>query len=157
MNRLSVAFGGLALAIACTALPAHAGSTVLTLTRTSLTNVDDAAGRWQHEGGKVFKGTTQVGQYATTRRVTFGGTNEPLNTAMQTTTLFFARTGGSAPQNVTLQGAHDFSSGSFRGSVSAASNRYSWIQGGDAVSTSPAAGTQSLAIGWTGASQLTLP
>ena len=157
MNRLSIALGSLALATTFTALPAHAGSTVLTLTRVSLTNVDDAAGRWQHEGGKIFKGAVQVGQYAIARRVTFGGTNTPLNTAMQTTTLFFAASAGTAPQNVTLQGAHDFSSGTFRGSVSGASNRYSWIQGGDAVSSVPSAGTQTLVIGWNGASQLSLP
>jgi hypothetical protein len=157
MKSLPLALGSLALATAFTALPAHAGSTVLTLTRVSLTNVDDAAGRFQHEGGKIFKGAVQVGQYAITRRVTLGGTNAPLNTAMQTTTLFFAASSGSAPQNVTLQGAHDFSSGSFRGSVSAASNRYNWLQGGDAVSSVPSAGTQTLVMSWTGASQLTLP
>jgi hypothetical protein len=157
MKRLSLALGSLALAAAFTSLPAQAGGIALTLSRMSLTNVDDAAGRFQHEGGKIFKGAVQVGQYAITRRVTFGGTNAPLNTAMQTTTLFFAAASGSAPQNVTLQGAHDFSSGTFRGSVSGASNRYNWIQGGDAVSTSPSSGTQSLVIGWTGASQLTLP
>lgn len=157
MNRLSIALGSLALAAACFSLPAHAGSAVLTLTRVSLTNVDDAAGRWQHEGGKIFKGAVQIGQYAITRRVTLGGTNTPLNTAMQTTTLFFAAAAGTAPQNVTLQGAHDFTSGTFRGSVSGASNRYSWIQGGDAVSTVPSSGTQTLVLAWNGASQLALP
>ncbi len=51
---------------------AYAGSVSLTLNRVSLTNVDDAAGRWQHEGGTVFKGGIQIGNYALTRRVTFG-------------------------------------------------------------------------------------
>lgn len=136
---------------------ASAGSAVLTLTRTALTNVPDAAGLWQHQAGDIFKGGVKVGQYALHRRVTTGGTTAPLNTAMTTLTLFFATAAGSAPQNITLQGAHDFGPGNFRGSVSGASNRFSWIQGGDATYASLAGGSLSLAISWNGASQLTLP
>jgi hypothetical protein len=136
---------------------ANAGSVVLTLSRVSLNNVADAAGLWQHEGGNVLKGGVKIGQYALHRRVTNGGTGAPLNTAMTTITLFLATAAGSAPQNITLQGAHDFGPGNFRGSVSGASNRYTWIQGGDASYTSPAAGTLSLSILWNGASQLTVP
>ena len=65
-------------------------SMTLVLERQTLTNVDDAAGRWQHEGGTAKRGTTVVANYATTRRVTNGGTNSQ-NTAMLTTTLFFTR------------------------------------------------------------------
>lgn len=142
-----------------TALPAQAGSATVTLQRTSaLVNVDDAAGRWQHEGGNVLRGTSKIGQYALHRRVTTGGTTAPLNTAMTTITLFLPMVTGTAPNNITLQGAHDFTSGSFRGSVSAASNRYTWIQGADAFySSGTAAGSHVLTIGWTGASQLFLP
>jgi len=147
----------IASAIALWAPLANAGSVALTLTRTSLTNVVDAAGTWQHQGGNIMKGAVKVGQYALHRRVTTGGTNTPLNTAMTTITLFFATAAGSAPQNVTLQGAHDFGPGNFRGSVSGASNRFAWIQGGDATYTSGAAGVLNLAISWSGASQLTLP
>ena len=77
---------------------------------------------------------------------------------MTTMTLFFATASGTAPQNVTLQGAHDFGPGNFVGSVSAASNRYAWIQGGEA-SYQPVSGTTSmnLVIRWNGANQLTLP
>jgi len=146
-----------ASAIALWAPLANAGSVVLTLTRTALTNVPDAAGLWQHQSGNIMKGAVKVGQYALHRRVTTGGTNAPLNTAMTTITLFFAAAGGSAPQNVTLQGAHDFTAGNFRGSVSGASNRFTWVQGGDATYTSAAAGALRLVIGWNGASQLTLP
>ncbi|WP_341892995.1 hypothetical protein [Variovorax sp. YR752] len=146
-----------AAAMAAYAPVANAGSTALVLNRTTLTNVNDAAGLWQHEGGNVFKGGVKVGQYALQRRVTTGGTTAPLNTAATTITLFFATAAGSAPQNVVLQGAHDFGPGNFRGAVSAASNRFNWIQGGDATYTSPAAGTISLVISWAGASQLTLP
>ena len=137
---------------------ANAGSIALTLTRTSLTNVPDAAGVWQLQGGDIMKGAVKVGQYALSRRTVTGGTTAPLNTAATTLTLFFATAAGSAPQNVTIQGAHDFGPGNFRGSVSGASNRYTWIQGGD-VTYAPgaAAGSLSLVIGWNGASNLTLP
>ncbi len=137
---------------------AHAGNVTLTLTRSTLTNVNDAAGLWQHQGGDILKNGAKVGQYALHRRVTAGGTGAPLNTAMTTITLFFATASGTAPQNVTLQGAHDFGPGNFVGSVSAASNRYTWLQGGDA-SYAPVSGTTdtSLTIRWNGANQLTLP
>lgn len=137
---------------------ANAGSVSLTLTRTTLTNVPDAAGLWQHQGGNIMRGAVKVGQYALTRRVTNGGTTSPLNTAATTITLFFATASGSAPQNVTIQGAHDFTAGNFRGSVSGGSNRYTWIQGGDVTYSRIAGSTSSnLFISWNGASQLTLP
>ena len=137
-------------------LPASAGTVALTLVRSDLRNVDDAAGRWQHEGGTLRRGNAVVGQYAIYRRVTTAGTSAQ-NTAMQTVTLFFANT-GAPPQNVTLQGAHTFSSCGFAGSVSSASNRFSWIKGADAViAASGAAGTSTLTIRWTAADQLTLP
>jgi hypothetical protein len=148
----------LVAAAICVAAPlAHAGSVGLTLTRTTLTNVPDAAGLWQHEGGNVFKGGVKIGQYALHRRVTSGGTTAPLNTAMTTITLFLATAAGTAPQNITLEGAHDFSVGNFRGSVSAASNRFTWIQGGDATYASLGGGGLSLVISWNGSAQLTLP
>ena len=99
----------------------------LVLERNSLTNVDDAAGRWQHEGGTARRGTTVVAHYATVRRVTTGGTDAQ-NTAMLTTTLFFV--GKAPPENITLQGAHDFNSGNQIGSVSAASGAQSQFRTG---------------------------
>jgi hypothetical protein len=93
----------------------------LALQRDVLNNVDDVAGRWQHEGGKVFEKDKQVAWYASTKRVTFGATDEQ-NTAMLTVTLFFL--GKKPPENITLQGAHDFNSGGEIGSVSAASGAY---------------------------------
>ena len=98
----------------------------LTMSRETLRNVDDAAGRWQFEGGKVFEGDRHVAYYSSTRRVTMGGTSAQ-NTAMLTTTIFFL--GGSPPENVTLQGSHDFSSGGQVGSVSAASEAHSSLIG----------------------------
>jgi hypothetical protein len=99
----------------------------LVLNRSTLTNVDDAAGRWQHEGGIARRGSTDVAQYATVRRVTNGGTDAQ-NTAMLTTTLFFI--GKKPPENITLQGAHDFNSGNQIGSVSGASGAHSQFRTG---------------------------
>ncbi|HHT9124743.1 MAG TPA: hypothetical protein ACFYD6_02890 [Candidatus Brocadiia bacterium] len=93
-------------------------SVTYTLTEDAFTIVDDAAGLWGHLGGKVFQGATHIGYYALTRRVTLGGT-DPQNTAMLTMTIFFI--GENPPQNITLQGSHDYGSGNYIGSVSGAS------------------------------------
>lgn len=99
----------------------------LTLERLSLDNVDDPPGRWQHEGGQVqCSDGRHVANYAAYRRVTFSGTS-PQNTAMLTMTLFFIDE--FPPQNITLQGAHDFSSGGYIGSVSAASSLFAKVRG----------------------------
>ena len=137
--------------------PATAGFATLTLSRASLDNVNDAAGVTQHEGGKILNaGGTTVGTYITIRRATFSGTSA-YNTAAMTTTLFFAPVGAAAPANVTLQGAHIFSSGAFQGSVSAASPRYSYLRGADASATIPTSGSTKLTITWVGTPPVTLP
>jgi hypothetical protein len=93
----------------------------LELKRLTLENVDDKAGRWQFEGGQVLQKQKRVANYATVRRVVNKGTEEQ-NTAILTTTIFFL--GKQPPENMTLQGAHDFNSGDQIGSVSAASRQY---------------------------------
>jgi len=94
---------------------------VFQLNRLALTNVNDPAGLWQFEGGQVLENTVHVANYASYKRVVVKGTDQNgQNTAMVTTTLFFLGA-TNPPQNVTLQGAHDFSSGNETGSVSAAS------------------------------------
>lgn len=108
---------------------ANAASATITLVQDSLTNVDDAAGRWQHEGGRVLFDSEQIGYYAAHRRVTDAGTT-PMNTAMLTITLFIPGR-LNAPDNVTIQGSHDFISGEYIGSVSAASSIYSFLIGAD--------------------------
>ncbi len=91
------------------------------LQRVSLNNVADVAGLWQHEGGNVLQDGKQVGYYASYKRVTNGGTTAE-NTAMLTLTIFFNKLlGTTAPENITVQGSHDFNSGNEIGSVSAAS------------------------------------
>lgn len=93
----------------------------LTLQRTALNNVDDIAGRWQFEGGKVFEQKREVGYYASTKRVIFGATDAQ-NTAMLTVEIFFLP--NKPPANIVVQGAHDFNSGEEIGSVSAASSTF---------------------------------
>jgi hypothetical protein len=91
-----------------------------TLESDCLDNVDDAAGRFQIEGGRVYREKAHVGNYSSVKRVSCG--TEKQNTAQLWLTLFFFDE--MPPQNMTLHGAHDFHSGSQIGSVSAAST--SW-------------------------------
>jgi len=92
----------------------------LNLVRDCLNNVEDNAGRWQIEGGKVFEGKRHVANYSSVKRVSCG--TQEQNTAMLWITLFFLR--GTPPENITLHGAHDFNSGGEIGSVSAASSAF---------------------------------
>src|SRR5512134_430135 len=91
-----------------------------TLVRECLDNVEDNAGRWQIEGGKVMQRQKHVANYSSVKRISCG-THEQ-NTAMLWMTLFFLK--GSPPHNMTLHGAHDFHSGGQIGSVSAASSAF---------------------------------
>ena len=91
------------------------------LKRETLRNVDDAAGRWQFEGGEALLDGKIIGHYASDKRIVFRGT-EAQNTAMLRLTLFFLDR--EPPENITLEGSHDFNSGSELGSVSAASSSY---------------------------------
>jgi hypothetical protein len=102
---------------------ANAPTMSLTLNQLSLTNVDDAAGRWQFEGGEVFQENRHIANYASTKRVVIQGT-EAQNTAMLTMTLFFIGQPQQPTENITLQGNHDFGSGEEIGSVSAASSAF---------------------------------
>jgi hypothetical protein len=77
--------------------------------------------RWQIEGGKVLENDKHVANYSSVKRVSCGTTEQ--NTAQLWLTLFFL--GGKPPENITLLGAHDFTSGGEVGSVSAASSAFS--------------------------------
>ena len=90
------------------------------LVRDCLNNVEDGAGRWQVEGGKVFEKKRHVANYSSIKRVSCG--TQEQNTAMLWITLFFIKE--KPPQNMTLHGAHDFNSGGEIGSVSAASTAF---------------------------------
>jgi hypothetical protein len=93
------------------------------LRRECLNNVDDVAGRWQIEGGTAFERDKHVANYSSVKRVSCG-THEQ-NTAMLWLTLFFLKgSKGTAAENITLHGAHDFNSGGEIGSVSSASSAF---------------------------------
>ena len=103
------------------------------------------------------KGAAPIGQYLIIRRITIPATGIQ-NTAATSITLFLGTVNSqTAPHNITLQGAHHFNVGNFRGSVSAASNRFTFLQGADATYSAGAAGTSNLTISWNGSSQLTVP
>lgn len=122
---------------------ASADSITLNVESLSLDNVDDAAGRWQHSGGNVKVGETQIGNYALHRRVTISGTS-PLNTSMFTMTIFLSDT-GNPPENITIQGAHSFNNGGYTGSVSAASANLAGLIGADIDGSTT---TDTLTITW---------
>ena len=91
-----------------------------TLVRQCLNNVNDPAGIWQVDGGRVLEGQRHVANYSTVKRTSCG--TQQQNTAMIWMTLFFI--GSNPPENITLHGTHDFNSGGQIGSVSAASTTF---------------------------------
>ena len=125
---------------------AYAGTSTLTLKRVSLTNVNDAAGLWQYEGGTVFLGVKQVGAFGATRRL-INGVNPPAD--MFTLTLFFA---GNPPRNVTLMGSWFTSPGGGIGGVSAASQPYQFLQHDGTFTMVPSGvpAMYKLTINWSG-------
>lgn len=113
--RAGIATGVLALAGAFTSLSAQAATVTYNLQRTSaLTNVDDAEGRWQFDGGQVLIGNSVVGYYTRKKRVSFG---IPINKHNVEITVIWA----SGNYNFTAQGSHSFSDGYQTGGISATS------------------------------------
>ena len=92
----------------------------LTLYPEVVTDVDDGAGRWQYERGRVGDHGTQVGIYASSSLLGAAGTGH--QDATLTLTIFFL--GSTPPETVTVHGAHDAGSDSEAGTVSAASARH---------------------------------
>jgi hypothetical protein len=137
LGKRSLLAAAISLSVLSFGRGAYAAVT-LQVQRLSLANVDDAAGRWQHEGGRVLLGSQQVGNYIIVRRVTPSGTG-PQNTASVTMTIFLL--GSSPPRNLTLQGAHDFGSGRYVGSVSAASDVFMGVHQGSTFAGDAGAGT----------------
>jgi hypothetical protein len=78
-------------------------ATTLDLIPRALNNVDDVAGRWQFEGGDVYRMVAgqryTLGRYACIRRVLTNVTDAQ-NTAMLTITVFFFH--ARPPENLTL-------------------------------------------------------
>jgi|GEM_PF-3329957 len=102
---------------AFTALSAHAATLTLSLERTStLTTINDAEGRWQLDGGKVYMGESVVGYYTRKKRVSFAVPASVNKAAVEITVIW---NGGN--YTFTLQGTQSATDGSQVGSVSAAS------------------------------------
>jgi hypothetical protein len=120
-------------------------SAVVTLQtqRLSLENVNDASGGWQHEGGRLLLAGRHIANYIVVRRVTLSGT-APQNTAAVTMTIFLL--GTTPPHNLTLQGSHDYHSGRYIGSVSAASQPFMGVQQGTRFQGDAAANTLTFEI-----------
>jgi hypothetical protein len=101
-------------------------SVTVSTSMNTLTNVTDAAGLWQFEGGTISLDGQVVANYATSRRVVIGGTISQ-NTAMLTMTIMVI--GSDPPECLTLQGTHSYNSGVYIGSVSAASAAFAYLRG----------------------------
>ncbi|HEY6922926.1 MAG TPA: hypothetical protein VI653_05625 [Steroidobacteraceae bacterium] len=135
---------------------AQAGTQTFELVRGTLQNIPDAAGSYQYEGGTLENALGKaIGTYLIVRRTGSGA--ERFNTGATTITLFFPPAPSiNAPPVVTIQGSWSFSSGNFKGSVSAASLEFHWIVGADAASTTLAGTTSKLVLSWIGSNQLQL-
>ncbi len=95
-----------------------------TLVQECLHKVPDVGGLFGIEGGKVLEKRKHVANYSSVLRLSCGTKEQ--NTAMVWFTLFYL--GAKPPENMTLHGSHDFSSGGEIGSVSAASAAFApWI------------------------------
>jgi hypothetical protein len=137
ITKTRVRAAALGLLAALPASAAFAGTATLQLTRTALTNVTDTAGLYQYETGTVSTATGALaGYYNVTRRVTSGGAAAALNAASETINVILATTTPGPFNNLTLEGTHDFSSGAFAGSVSAAASKYSFAIAGTAKAVS---------------------
>lgn len=98
----------------------------LTLHPDVVTNVDDAAGHWQHERGRVSDHGRQIGIYASTSHLAAAGTGHHDPTL--TLTIFFL--GDLPPESLTVHGTHEAGSDSEVGTVSAASAGHARRVGG---------------------------
>lgn len=107
----------------------------LTLVADVVTFVDDAAGRWQHERGRVRDRSAQVGVYASTAHVAVPGPEHGAPTL--TLTVFFL--GTTPPETITMHGRYGADSDRQAGTVSAASARHAervgraFVRAGDTV------------------------
>jgi hypothetical protein len=154
-RSLSALMASAGLASLCAAA-AHAGTQTVELVRSTLQNVPDAAGTYQYEGGTIENTLgAHIGTYEIVRRT--GSGTDGFNSAATTITLLFPPAiSTNAPPVVTIEGSWSFSSGDFKGAVSAASEEFHWIVGADASSTMPSAPTSKLVLSWTGSNQLQL-
>lgn len=113
-----------AITFASMAATASAATVTFNLTRQSiLTNVSDAEGRWQFDGGNVYVGRSLIGHYTRKKRVSFGIPNTINKAAMEMTIIWAV-----GNLNFTVEGTHSFSTGAETGGVSAVSPGLAAIQ-----------------------------
>jgi hypothetical protein len=107
----------------------------LTLVADVVTFVDDAAGRWQHERGRVRDRSAQVGIYASIAHTAVPGPERGMATL--TLTVFFL--GTTPPETITMHGRYGADSDRQAGTVSAASAQHAdrvgraFVRAGDTV------------------------
>lgn len=125
MQRKFALFASLVALLATFAsLPTQAASTTYKLVKKStLTNVNDAEGRWQFDGGDVYLGSTKVGHYTRKKRVSFGIPSSVNKSSMEMTIIW-----AWGDYNFTLQGSHYFGTGKEVGGVSATSAGFTLFQ-----------------------------
>ncbi|HEY1707951.1 MAG TPA: hypothetical protein VGG10_06780 [Rhizomicrobium sp.] len=112
---------------------ALADSISLTLSLKSIAGQGDSLGTTQHWDGVVKKGDTKVGNFYILIRTDQA---VALNDGLAQLWLIFPSKGGNtAPESVVIEGMHDYGTTDFKGSVSAASSKYSWARGATAVYT----------------------
>ncbi|WP_020408042.1 hypothetical protein [Hahella ganghwensis] len=119
-KKLLLASGFVALLSSAVALPTQAATVTYDLVKKStLTNVNDAEGRWQFDGGEVYIGNTKVGYYTRKKRVSFGIPASVNKSSMEMTIIW-----AWGDYNFTVQGSHYFGTGTEVGGVSATSSGF---------------------------------
>jgi len=114
---IKLATGLLATSSLFTALSSEAATVTYNLVQKStLTNVNDAEGRWHFDGGDVYLGGSLVGHYTRKKRVSFGIPSSINKSSMEMTVIW-----ATGNYNFTVQGSHYFSTGYQVGGVSAVS------------------------------------
>lgn len=115
-QKLFIAGAG-AVLLTALSFPSQAATVTYGLVQKStLTNVDDAEGRWQFDGGDVYLNGTKVGYYTRKKRVSFGIPAASNRSSMEITIIW-----GTGDYNFTAQGTHYFGSGLEVGGISATS------------------------------------
>jgi len=113
----------IALSSTLLSMPSQAATVTYKLIKKStLTNVNDAEGRWQFDGGDVYLGNTKVGYYTRKKRVSFGIPSSVNKSSMELTIIW-----AWGDYNFTLQGSHHFGSGREVGGVSATSAGFTFL------------------------------
>ena len=106
-----------ALSTSLLSAPSQAATVTYKLVKkSSLTNVNDAEGRWQFDGGDVYLGANKVGYYTRKKRVSFGIPSSVNKSSMEMTIIW-----SWGDYNFTVQGTHYFGTGREVGGVSATS------------------------------------